>query len=131
MKKINEMIRGFRNSAELVQTYSFDNKMSVDDVQKFIDVLFENNVKLRNFRLSNSEEQPNSFFRFFPTLREFNMFSWNSDVYIDDFGVNCLYGNKIFDLTFNFSTNHVLTFSKGDINLEPILKSLEEVIQKN
>lgn len=128
MEKLDRIVK--IKSKEVVETYLFNNRISIDDISKFIDVLNSSNVKLTSFRLSNSEEQPEHFFRIFNTLGQLNMFSCPDGILIDDFGVACEYNGIRFDLTFDFSTGQVVTFSKGNINLEPLLLALEQCAQK-
>ena len=126
MQKTEKIYRG----SQLVEFYDFDNAVTIDDIQKIIDILSSNGVAFRGFRLSNSLEQPEHFHRTFYSLKDFKMFPWSENIYIDDFGMFCIYQNKKIDLTFDLSRNIVITFSDGKIDLEPILIAIEEGIKK-
>ena len=126
MEKIESVYRG----SQIVNFYSFDNIMSINDIQKIIDILIDKGISFRGFRLSNSEEQPDHFHRTFYSLNEFRSFPWSDGIYIDDLGIYCSYKNKTFDLTFDIERNIVLTFSDGKIDLEPLLLDIDSSIKK-
>lgn len=125
-----EKIETLYKDSQIVNFYSFDNTMSIYDIQKIIDILIDKGVTFRGFRLSNAEEQSEHFYRLFYSLNEFRTFPWSNEIYIDDFGIFCYYKNKKFDLTFDIEKNVVLTFSDGKIDLEPLLLDIERNIKK-
>ena len=126
MQKTERIYRG----SQIVDFYDFDSSVTIEDIQKIIDILSSKGVTFRGFRLSNSEDQPEHFHRTFYSLKDFKIFPWSEKIYIDDFGVFCNYQNKKFDLTFDLSRNIVITFSDGQINLESILLEIESSIKK-
>lgn len=128
MEKIKHKERIVSN--EVVDYYSFSNNINVDDINKIIDTISAYNIETSNYHLSNTLEQPEHFFRVFPTLKDLYTYPLD-DVYIEDFGVKCTYNDVInFSLNFNFPENQVITFTKDNINLEPLLMQIEENCKK-
>ncbi len=127
MKKI-ESIENEINEI-FVDYYSLTTTISLDDIPKIVDILNARKIEPISFRLSNSEEQPDHFFRVFPTLKDLYTYPLD-DVYIDDLGITCMYNDIKFDLTFDLAENQVITITKGNINLEPLLIHIEESCQK-
>ena len=127
MEKIQSIHK--KISKEYINDYSLSTSISIDDIPKIIDILNVSKVETTGFRLSNSQEQPEHFLRVFPTLKD--LYSYPLDnIYIEEFGVNCVYNDIKFYLTFGLSKNQVTTFTKGNINLEPLLMYIEESCKK-
>jgi len=127
MEKYNTVLN---DNGEVVNYYSFNNEITRDDVPIILEVLNLSGIVVSTYRLSNSEEQPEHFFRVFNNVTDFAGVFWNDDIYIDDFGVSCKFNGIDFSLTFNFLENSLLTFSKKNINLDSLLVSIEQAIQK-
>lgn len=127
-----EKIKSIQNEIyeKFIDYYSLSNSISIDDIHKIIDTLSLYNIETGNYSLSNTLEQPDHFFRVFTTLKDLYTYPLD-DVYVEKFGVKCIY-NKLnkFDLSFDFTKNQVITSTKGDINLEPLLMQIEENCKK-
>ena len=130
MEKIETFEKKLYN--QLINYYQFSKKISLLDIYSIVDVLNSNGIQLSEFRLSNSEDSPEHFFRLFSSLKDFNTFAIPESVYVDDFGVDCIYSGVKFSLTFDLSQNQVITFVKmsDNINLEPLLMQIEDMCQK-
>lgn len=123
MRKIesieNEINEKYVNSYELSRNYS------KNDISTIIEILSNTGMKFDGFRLSNSLEQPDHFFRVFPTIKDLYTYPID-DEYIDDFGINCIYNDVKFALTFNFAKNQVITVTKEKVDLGNLLMQLEK-----
>ncbi len=109
-----------------VDHYVLSRVFSTDDIPQITKLLTENGVAFQSFRLSNSLEQPDHFFRVFFDLKDL-LTCPTEDYWIDDFGVDGEYNNKDFSLTFEIGTNRLFTITTGDISLEPLLLKLENL----
>ncbi len=127
MRKIESIVN--KINKKFVDYYSLTTTISIDDIPKIVDVLNARKIEPISFRLSNSEEQPDHFFRLFPTLKDLYTYPLDG-VYIDDLGITCMYNDIKFDLTFDLAENRVITITKGNINLEPLLIYIEESCKK-
>ena len=123
MKKIDSFEK--KISKIYVNSYQLSKGYSKENIRKIVEILSENGVKFDGFRLSNSLDQPDHFFRIFPTLKDLYTYPID-DEYIDDFGLDCIYNDIKFTLTFNFAKNQVVTFTKGNVDLEDLLIQLEK-----
>lgn len=122
-----EKVKSFlKKSGTLVEEYKFDKFFKVNDIDKIINLIHKLNIKITGGRLSNSLEQPEHLFRSFDSLEALSAFS-KDDYCIDDFGVHCVYNEISFDLTFDFDSETVITFSEGNIDLIFLLVELENL----
>ena len=130
MEKVKTIEKKFNN--KIITYYHFLNKFSLSNIYFIVDSLHSSGIGLSEFRLSNSDDSPEHFFRVLPTIKDFNTFSIDDDVYIDDFGVDCVYRGIKFSLTFDMSKNQVITIVdlNSNINLEPLLIQIEQMCQK-
>ncbi len=105
--------------------YQLSRCYSKEDIRRIVEILSENRVKFDGFHLSNSLEQPDRFFRVFPTLKDLYTYPIGNE-YIDHFGLDCIYNDIKFSLTFDFAENQVITITKGNIDLKDLLMQLEK-----
>lgn len=119
IKRFEKMLSG-----EYVDYYELSRVFSKGDIRQIIETLYENGVTFRNFRLSNSLEQPEHFFRLFPDLKSLYACPIE-DYWVDDFGVACIYNDKNCSLTFYLGSNRAHTITNGDVDLESLLIKLE------
>lgn len=122
-----EKIKSFINpiNEEHVEYYQLTRKYSQEDIQKIVESLIANKVEIGRSRLSNSLEQPDHFFRVFPTLKDLYTYPID-DIYIDDMGVDCIINGIKVEFTFDFAENQVITTTKEKIDLEDLLMQLEK-----
>lgn len=90
MKKIDSFEK--KISKIYVNSYQLSKGYSKENIRKIVEILSENGVKFGGFRLSNSLDQPDHFFRIFPTLKDLYTYPID-DEYIDDFGLDCIYND--------------------------------------
>jgi len=127
MRKIKSIVK--KIAGKYVDTYSLSTTISIDDIPKIVDVLNASDIEANDFHLSNSLEQPDHFFRGFSTIKDLYTYPLD-DVYVEKFGMGCTCNDIKFDLTFALAENQVITITKGNINLEPLLIQIEESCKK-
>ena len=127
-----EKIEGI-NSREMgcfIESYVLNEEIMSSNIVDYVESLKKCNLKLFNFRLSNSERDNEYFYKTFLSLREFENYTWNDDYFIDDFGVSCLYNNVVFHLTFNFDNGRITVFHRNNIDFKPFLLAIEADMKK-